>query len=287
MLRYLTLDNAAGSPVTFHETAKRYVETASGLLGISPTRDVIRARPQAHGLVDNTEFTDGSLIVLEGETFSSSIEDAIAEFRALTLPMLQTLDGNPALLKWGEGVAGLDLQKRVRLAGEVTPILFESAPAVRYQAQFRAEDPRAYSQALTTATGSTLGIGAGGLTFNRTFNWTFAASTGGTVAVNNLGNRPSPPIFRIFGGCTNPTIVLVGTGKQISLTGTIAKGDFLELDVFARTIKLNGTSNALFYLNPAATTWFELPIGTSTIQAIAFTFDATARCDVLYRSAYA
>lgn len=289
MLSAVTIDDAAGQPVTLHAlpATTRGLQRADGLVGITPPRPVTRARPTAHGTVDQTRWTDGRMINLQGFVLGTDAAAAQAEFRAVAAPMLATLDTGPALLKWTEqGAAGLALQAKVKLAGDVMPGLEPGPNALFYAAQLLAADPRAYSQALTTATGLTLGFSAGGLTFNRTFNITFGGTAGGTVAVNNVGNRPSPPVFRLYGGCTNANIILVGSGKQISLTGNIANGDYLEIDVQARTMKLNGTSTALSYLNPVSTTWFELPTGTSTIQAIATAFDTTARCDVLYRSAY-
>lgn len=478
MLLNLTLDDAAGTPVSLHETAKRYLTKASGLAGISATRDLVRDRPQAHGGIDDTRFTGPSLVVLEGECFSTiGISDAFLEFRTIAAAMLETLDMAPALLKWTEGAprillatniatnpraatgttgwtnsglttfaagtlgaggfpvasaelsalgvttafhgvsdadpdrvylthpvtngktytwsvyvyldsltatdlriqilsstlgtmaqevfttldtwtriditftatetapnwtlhlrqvgAGacdfywtavlieqvaatgvyfdgdsgpnyqwtgtphdsasqkydspptLDLQKLVKLASDVDPILSESAPVIRWQAQFRAQDPRAYSQTLQSVTGATMASSPGGLTFPRTFPITFAASAGGTTAVLNNGNRSTPPIFRLYGGCTSPQILLVGTAGKITLTGTIDPGSYLEINVAERTIRLNGTSNALHLLDPANTTWFELPPGPSTIRALAQSFDTTARCDVIFRDAYA
>lgn len=286
MLSAITIDDQAGSPVSFHDGANRLVQRATGFATITTPRSSVRSRPTAHGAIDETHWMDARIYNIEGLVLGVSKAATIAELRAVHAPLLATLDSGPTLLKWTEEGSGLSLQAVVKLAGEVDTILAPGPNMLAYQAQLRAEDPRAYSQTLNTSTGSTIGTSSGGMTFNRTFNITFAASTGGTVAVNNLGNQPTPPVFRIYGGVTNPDITLVGTGKQISLTGTVQAGDYLEIDVFARTIKLNGTSNALYYLDAANTTWFELPVGTSTIQATAFAFDATARCDVLYRSAY-
>ncbi len=284
----VTIDDATGSPVTLHETATRRLHSVSGLVAIPTPRASIRSRPTAHGVIDETHWTDGRLVALEGFIFGEDRAAAIRELRLIEKPLLETLDNGPALLKWTEqGNGGLALQAAVKLASDVELVLEGGPPILRYQAQLLAQDPRAYSQTLTTATGGTIGTSPGGMTFPRTFPITFAASAGGTVAVSNEGNRPTPAMFRLYGGVTVAQILLVGTAKKIAISGTIAPGDYLEIDAQARTMMLNGTSSALHYLDPAATTWFELPVGTSTIQAFAFAFDAVARCDVLYRSAYA
>jgi hypothetical protein len=287
MFSSITIDDAAGSPVALHaDGGKRRVFRASGLTGIQTPRQVIRPRPTAHGAINGTRWTEGRLIVLEGRIHdASSAADAFAEFRTVTTPLLETLDAGAALLKWTER-DGLALQAAVKLFGEVEPPAEVGPNILVYQAQLLAEDPRAYSQSLNTTTGGTLSVSSGGLTFPRTIPITFAASSGGTAAVNNVGNRSTAPIFRVYGMVVNPQILLVGTTSRIALTGTVGAGDYLEISVADRTITLNGTSPALQYLDAASTTWFELPRGTSTIQLLAGSFDAVARVDVLYRAAY-
>lgn len=287
MYSAITLNNAAGTPVAFHQDdGKRRIFRAVGLSGIQTPRQLVRPRPTAHGAINGTRWTDGRLIILDGRIQGAlNTADAFAEFRTLTTPMLETLDVGAALLKWTER-GGLSLQATVKLFGAVEPPAEVGPNVLVYQAQFLAEDPRAYSQTLSTSTGGTLSTSPGGLKFPETMPVTFASSSGGTVATNNTGNRPTPPVFRIYGRATNAQILLVGTTKRIALTGTINAGDYLEIDVQHRTITINGTSPALHYLDAATTTWFELPVGTSTMQLLASDFDTVARCDVLYRSAF-
>lgn len=290
MVTSVTLNNSSGSPVILHETpvGNRRLTRATGLATISTPRAVVRPRPTAHGAIDETHWTGERLIVLEGFVLGADQAAAISELRTVQAAILQTLDSGAALLKWTEaGSAGLSLQSTVKLASDVDVEFVPGPDLLRYQVQLRAEDPRAYSQLLTTGTGSALAPTGGGMTFNRTFNITFTTGgVAGNVAVNNTGNRTTPPTFRMYGAWTNAQIMLAGTTKRIVLNGTVSAGDYLEVDVFNRTVKLNGSSNALYYLDAANTTWFDLPIGTSTIQTLAFAFDTTARCDVLYRSAY-
>jgi len=287
VLTSVTLDNSSGSAVTLHsESGTRQIRNASGLAGIGALRASTRPRPQAHGSINETRFEDGRLIVLEGAVWSQVSQAAAwTEFDAITKPMMQTLDVGPALLKWTRS-GGLALQRRVKLASEVDPPIEEGAAMLRYQAQFIAEDPRAYSQTETTATGAVLSQAAGGKVYSYTYARTYNPSGGGEASVSNLGTRPTPPTFKVYGYCTSPEISLVGQDGVIVLTGEIANGDYIEIDCAARTVKLNGTTNRLNLLDAASTTWFELPTGSSTVQLLAGTFDASARCDVIYRAAY-
>src|SRR5690349_8470159 len=99
MLKSVTLNNAAGEAVAIHDLTgaqKRALISAKGLLGVGALRQTKRVRPNAHGSINETRYEEGRTITLEGEVASNvSVEDAIAEFRALCLPMLQTLDTGP------------------------------------------------------------------------------------------------------------------------------------------------------------------------------------------------
>jgi hypothetical protein len=215
------------------------------------------------------------------------IEDAFAEFALVAAPMIQTLDNGPALLKWTEGATGNALQRLVKLDGDLDPPFQEGQAILSYQAQFFSEDPRAYSQTLQTVASSLLSVQGGGHVFPTTYPRTYASSGGGTAAFTNAGNRPTPPKFQILGMCVNPSIVLVGTGMRLVFNGTIAAGDYLEIDAAKRTVKLNGTTNRLNFYDGANSTWFDLPAGVSNLQLIAASFDSNALLNVIGRSAFA
>lgn len=293
MLSSVTLADKDGSDVVLHSssaTAKRVIMGASGLFGVSAVRQARRARPNAHGEINQSRYTGGKLISLQGEISSDvSIEDAISEFRTLSEPMLQTLDYGAALLKWTEGSAGLELQCEVKLADALDPPITAVGAYLVYQAQLLAEDPRAYSQDETSATGIALSVSGGGLTFPLTFPFTFATSGGGTVSIAIAGNRPTPPRYRIYGAITDPQIVILGADStRIVLSGAISAGDYLDIDVNARTVLLNGETNYAQLIEPSTTTWAELPAGeTTNFQLVGSDFDANARLDVFARDAYA
>lgn len=291
MLASVTLNDRLGAAIVLHETTKRALTSALGLVGVSGVRASVRSRPTAHGSIDETRWTDGATIALEGEIISQvGLVDAFAEFRETVRPMLETLDSGPALLKWTEGASGAggnQLQKMVRLAGSIDPPIQEGAAILRWNAQFMAEDPRAYTQAETQSVGIALAAASGGMLMPFTFPFTFATSGGGTVSVTNAGNRPTPGKYRIYGSCVNPQIVLLGSGLRLAFTGTVAAGDYLEVDVSARTIRLNGSTNRQNLLDPAASTWFELAVGTNNLQLVASDFDGAARLEVFSRGAFA
>lgn len=180
------------------------------------------------------------------------------------------------------------LQRLVKLDSDVTPhISGGNDRELVFQAQFFAEDPRAYTVHQDLISSTALSTASGGLKFPMKFPFKFTPSGGGTATVTNKGNRPTPPVFRIYGMCVNPAIVNVDSGERITIAGTIANGDFLEIDVANRTAKLNGGTLQNNLIDSVNTTWFELPRGSTNLQLTSGTFDGTARLDTLLRSAYA
>lgn len=296
MLSAVTLDDKDGNPVTLHDendpVGKRMLNSALGLRGIANLRQSQRVRSQAHGSINETRFESGREITLVGEITSRvSLEDVFSEWGEIAEPLMQTLDYGPALLKWTEGDTGNSLQRYVTIDGDLEPTLQEGAAVLNYQAALFAEDPRAYDQSLQTVTSTPLSLAAGGLVLNAPFPWTFASSGGGTVSFTNAGNRDTPVVFQIQGQCVNPQIVWLDTGQRISILGTVNAGSYLEVDVAARTVKLNGTVNSLNFEDPVNSTWFTLPGGvggvTSHLQLIAASFDSGALLRVIGRSAWA
>lgn len=290
MITYLDVQDSGGNAVRLHRTNGRRLSGAQGLpgvLGFAGARDATYPRPSYHGNVTRSRWQKAGLVTLEGLVIGATPDATIAEYDALVLPLLDALD-TPRLMTWQRGTdgTGVELQAYARLVDDVAVKDDAGGRLLRYQATFRLDDPRGYTQSLLTSTGGTLAT-SGGDIFPDTFPDTFDPASGGTAPVNNIGTRPTPPIIRAYGYATSAQIVLVETGERIALTGVIAPGDYLEIDVAQRTVKLNGTSSAQGQVDSAATTWFELPRGTSTVQMFAGANDSVTRCDVLYRPAYA
>lgn len=294
MISSLTLADKDGTDVALMGTTGRECISISGLLGSGPVRDVRRVKPQRRGGIDESAYEDGSLVAAEFEATSTvSVAAAISTYRTMVAPMKQTLRHGAAWLKWREDTAGLQLQRKVKLASDVDPPLSNNAALVAWQAQFFCEDPRAFSQTQTTTTGAALSSSGGGKTYPFVYPRLYTATGGGTCSPVNAGTDDTPPIFRIYGYAVNPQIVNLTTQERIVLgsassLATISSGDYLEIDVAARTLRLNGstTGDRASFLDSAGSTWFELAPGTNYLQLIATDYDAGARLDVLARDAY-
>lgn len=286
MISSITLSTESGN-VTLHSTAtgsNAVVTRAEGLQGTPPIRNLITPRSQASGAFIRSKYNDERTITLEGEVLGSSIEAAFDNYDALAAAMFDSIT-TERTLKWTRDASGEQLQAGVRLSELQPLVLTDGAPWIKYQATFKAPDPRVYSQTLTTGTGSSLAAAAGGKTYTYNYTRGYNPSSGGDVSYTNSGSVPTPPIIRIYGYCTSPQVVLTDDVRLI-FTGEIADGDYLEIDCAARTVKLNGLTSRLNLLNVTSSTFFALPVGTGTVQLVASNFNANARADLIYRSAW-
>jgi hypothetical protein len=239
----ITLADADGVlDIDLHRTDSRHIYAATGLIGVTPPRQVVRPRPSAHGSINNTRNTEGRLIVLEGRLLGEqSATDMFTEFYTVAGAMLETLDYGEALLKWTID-GGASMQAMVKLHGELEPPVEVGPNILAYQAQLFAQDPRAYDQSQSSTRATRSRARRAGGRSRGPVDPVQRLSTPGPRAVENLGNRPTPPVFRVYGMAVNPQILLTGTDYRIALTGTISAGDYLEVDVQNRSITVNGTT---------------------------------------------
>lgn len=270
MISGITFTPAGGSPVTLHAlTGKRVVTRAEGLQGATPIREVTTPRGQQSGSYIRSKWFSHRVVTLEGELIGTSIEDSFDEFDSISKALVASVS-TAGTLKWTRDAAGQALQLDCQLASLSPLVLTDGANLVSYQVSLVAGDPRVYAQTLTTETGNVITV----------------AGAGNTTAFNNLGSIPSPPKIRVYGGITTP-VVKLATGAGFNFTGTIASGDYWEIDVQNRTVKLNGTTSVLANLTAATSDWFEIPTTAGNVTTTASAISGSPRTDLIYRSAWA
>lgn len=102
-----------------------------------------------------------------------------------------------------------------------------------------------------------------------------------TQVVTNAGSVNAPPMMRLYGDCTNPSLTNNTTGAVISLTGHVLAGDYLEiiteygLKSITYVTSAGVRSNAMSWLNLAGATvpdmfWSLIP-GQNTVTFAAGT----------------
>ena len=272
MISAITFTPSGGSPLTLHSTSigsTAVVTRAEGLQGAPPVRDVQTVKGQQSGAYIRSKYFAQRTITLEGEVIGSTIETTFDTYDALAKAFVSSVS-TAGTLKWTRDTAGQALQSTCQMSNLAPLVITDGGNMLQYQVTFVAGDPRVYDQSETTGTGSVVTVPA----------------TGATCSFTNSGSIPTPPKIRIYGGIVAPVVRLT-TGAGLTFTSTVANGDYLEVDVQARTVKTNGTTNALSGLNAATSDWFELPTGTSTVKLTGSSITGSPRVDLIYRSAWA
>lgn len=106
----------------------------------------------------------------------------------------------------------------------------------------------------TTATPNPVfsSTGGAGLVFGTGSNST------GQIELRNEGTAPTPPVFRLYGPLTNPT--LTGNGLYtMKYNGTIPDGSFVEITPADTSVMLDGTASRRHLLSPAQFSGFFVP----------------------------
>lgn len=268
-------------------TAAPYVVQRIGGLHASPEiRGASRPRFGRNGNVPGLDVLGGRAITLELELVDFDEALFLAASTAVQTAFLPGGEDEYPLRIQVPGVAGGNALRVMAKPGNWALPLDElyaemTAPLV---VELVATDPLLYSDTATTVS---LGVQAasGGVTFPVTFPITFVTGGGssGVVTVVNIGNAPSPPTFRINGPVTNPTIRNETLDRALELELDIVAGDYVDIDVAARSVLLNGTANR--YSSLTSPQWWELAPGANAVRYSA-DVSASSVLDMTYRHAW-
>ena len=236
------------------------------------------ARPLDHGLFPGTDYFGGRTITLRLETWGGwdAVRRALAAFQVgAELPLVWQQDG----------IGKLMANVRVRRRG---PLQIDSAYAVAGMSgcavEFAATDPRIYSNEIHSAT-ATLEAAASGMTFNATFNLLFGVGTSSTASVENIGTFETRPLIRITGAVDAPSLINETTGKTLALSGSLAAGEYVDVDFLNRTVMLNGESSRYNWVVDSAG-WWTLEPGINSIRLSGSPGSPTPTADIQWRDAY-
>jgi hypothetical protein len=132
--------------------------------------------------------------------------------------------------------------------------------------------------------------GEAGRTYDLTFDRDYpATSPVGSVTAVNAGTASAQDfVIFLFGPCVNPRFENLTTGQQIRFVTTLTAGQFLEINVRDRTVRLNGlvAQNRYNTLDFATSQWFDLPPGASLLRYRPDTITAGAFARVSFRSSW-
>jgi hypothetical protein len=263
-LSYRLLDDGVGVVLNPVDPIPPFVDiTKVTGLDSAPFRSTTRDHEGVDGGFMDAEFEQGRSIVLEGQ--------AIVNDSTQVETFLDSLKGNWApqrsLVKFYYKAPGVSerllMVKPLGVRYDVDALRRVGSTDVQFQCF--AEDPRIYDSSLVVATvnqGVAVTVGMG---FPLGFNIDFGGNASPDFTnATNLGNRPTPAVITIPGPVTNPRIYNDTTGDELRFNITLEAADTLVIDLYYKTVMLNGTANRRSTL--AAPNWFLLQVGDNMLR---------------------
>lgn len=247
------------------------------------TSDV--ARPQRDGDFVGLDTYGSRVLTIDVSVTGSDSADALANYDALvaawrlsggatTAPLTHKLPGR---------VESILLGRPRRLSADSFDRLKTRRIGVKLE--YYSPDAAVYSSAQTVAQADIATI-VGGRTYAKTFPVAYGGGTSGVVTLVNAGNFPVWPVVRFYGGpsgSSNPSIENITAGKTLTYAAAIAAGDYVEIDMDARTVLLNGTATRRANL-AVGSKWWALDPGASSVRYAGS--GAGSYATVTYRSAW-
>jgi hypothetical protein len=158
------------------------------------------------------------------------------------------------------------------------------------QLGWKAPKPNLMDTTVSSVTLSPLASSSGG--FMGPFTGPFSGAAGlvpGASLVTVKGTAPAYPTVDIYGPCDAPVFRVVDTGQQMSFPGlSIAQGDYLHIDVAARSILLNNDPASPRYdrLDFTTASWPTLPPGTVQVAFSVNSSSSTTQAVVSWFNQY-
>ena len=252
-------------------------------LGYPAIRPVSDDRPLASGTDDRTRFHSSKLVTLD-LVARGDRNVKQEELGSFLVPFRRSFLYYPA----GDGT-----ERRILLRARERTSPWEGPPGKhRIIAQFEAPNGTAETALQGEATALAVPPAEPGFTFDLTFDIVFPLSSPvGATNVTTIGDALCPPVLRLFGPCVNPRIENVsepdeeGRAKRLQFNITLGAGQFLEVDVRERTVKLNGNPRQDRYstLNFVESRWWTLQPGDNLIRYFPEVFGSDSRAEVLFR----
>ena len=113
----------------------------------------------------------------------------------------------------------------------------------------------------------------------------FAAVTGGSESIINVGNAEAFPIITLNGPLTNPRVKNITTGKIMHLILSIANGAQVVIDLGGKTIIQGAVTNQIDKKTDESE-WWELEPGSNNILLSTSSSGDTGNAVIEHRSAY-
>jgi len=250
-----------------------------GGFGFPEVRVDVQDRGNYHGAVLSTHNYGRRSMTVEGTIYGESLEDFENKRRAIEAAVgynngLKTVIFNTR--------AGLSVQAEAIISSAID-LPYKSGDVT--QCEFRLELVAPYPFLLSEIekTESVYIFSGGGGAMPAALPYAMATGGSGAAVIANDGNGDAYPVINIYGSITTPSITNEAAGKSLSINYAVGVGEYIEVDMYNRTVLLNGSVNILQYVSGD---WWAIQPGDNTIKLTASANDGSARADLIYRDAY-
>lgn len=282
---WVRLEAPGVEPLTFAPADGWYVDDLN--LGSVDIRDTSQPAPDWHGTIDPTSLIGARDVILRGTMIPDVAElwemrEALAAFNSPRIRSTITFQESAD--------APIRMLRRCRAVQIPTRVV--DANADSWRAVFRVERGIIESAALNVRDvyASGPGLTAGRvypLEFPRTYP---IAPPVGSTPIVNAGKFDAAPIIRVFGPVTGITIENRTVGRALVFNPgfSVAAGDYLEIDVAGRTIRLNSdpTASRQSELDFAESRRWWLTPGVNDIRFTPLTYTTGARAEITWRDTW-
>lgn len=280
-----TLTGPDGAQAVFNDDTSPYyvgvLSSDSSGLDSADVRENAADMVEFDGGIHGNFYYGRRPVVLSGTILATSATDRNTKVAKLQRAS-NAMRGDATLVWQPEG----GLEQFVKLRRQ-QPLRVTGPFVKAFQLAMVAADPRIYGSTLTSVSVDAAGDPSAGRTYSKTYDFGYGIGLSvGQALITNNGNGESPPVIRIYGPGVNPTLYSATTDESIVLTYTLGAGDYLELDLSARTVRLNGDTNRYGAINFPSTSWWLLQPDQNDIRLGYFSFTAGARMVIDYRDAW-
>lgn len=259
------------------------LSTIGGLRDLPAIRVNDQERGQDDGAYPGTSYLGERVVPIQWElTLATGMETALqtlaAGYQNVTDPDTVVMTGG-AYLEQHAGVAnvGLPLSAiQIQLPGRAYPFVVFGRPSkytvpintayqwgqVQVSTEWTSPDGLLYDGSIASAS-TGLPTPTTGLSWPAAFPWSFGASTGGLITLNNTGGYRTSPLIVIQGPVSFPRVTNTNTGEYMDYNIVLASTDTLVINHQTGVVTLNGSANRNNIVNVGSTFYTMAPGNTS------------------------
>ena len=260
------------------------VESVLGLTDLPS----LRVQDSNHGYFDGQfsgrDFLNGRTITITILTLAGNGNSAQTNFLLLQATLQPQQAGtSPLQFQISPSSALQVINARVRSGMTAVDPNFTFG-YIRSQYTFFAPNPLYFDNAVQTASATPTPVG--GRTYNRIYNLTYPiGSIATSTTVTNSGTTTTYPTITINGPVTNPVVGSVTQNAYLYFNYTMNAGDVIVVDLYNRTVLLNGVPARNLLLG--ASLWFNAQVGINLFYFTGTSYTiGTTTAVVTWQNAY-